>query len=180
LIERLKLIADDPMWADHAEISKATVRRVIAALSDDAKDKRIAALEAERDEAQIARDRAGFAGTVAQCIGRLSSDLDSVHAELSAVSIAIGSVRFMDPPDGGDVSLPEQVRRMREALSTAEAELARIKAGTEDGGEPANDLAAIIVDAVRNTRARPSGLRGPYVITDEELDRLISNLTRST
>lgn len=32
------------------------------------------------------------------------------------VSAAIGSCEFMDPPDGGDVSLAEQVRRMRAAL----------------------------------------------------------------
>jgi hypothetical protein len=38
--------------------------------------------------------------------------------ECAAVSAAIGGCEFMDPPDGGDVSLSEQVRRMREALNT--------------------------------------------------------------
>jgi hypothetical protein len=41
-------------------------------------------------------------------------------AELDAISAAIGSVRFMDPPDGGDVSLAEQVRRMAAALKASE------------------------------------------------------------
>ena len=49
---------------------------------------------------------------------RYSLDAD----ELLAVAGAIGSVRFMDQPDGGDVSLAEQVKRMREALTTAESE----------------------------------------------------------
>lgn len=41
-------------------------------------------------------------------------------AELSELSAAIGPVRFMDPPDGGDVSLAEQVRRMAAALKASE------------------------------------------------------------
>lgn len=39
--------------------------------------------------------------------------------ECEAVSAAIGSVEFMDPPDGGDVSLSKQVQRMRGALVMA-------------------------------------------------------------
>lgn len=40
--------------------------------------------------------------------------------ELSAVSSAIGSVRWMDLPDGGDVSLAEQVARMRDHIEWLE------------------------------------------------------------
>lgn len=40
--------------------------------------------------------------------------------ELSAVSAAIGSVRWMDPPDGGDVTLAEQVARMRQRIEELE------------------------------------------------------------
>ncbi|TGP34051.1 MULTISPECIES: hypothetical protein [unclassified Mesorhizobium] len=47
------------------------------------------------------------------------------EGETGAISAAISSVRFMDPPDGGDVSLSEQVSRMREALDSAEAAIAR-------------------------------------------------------
>lgn len=45
--------------------------------------------------------------------------------ELSDIAVAIGSTRFMDPPDGGNVSLAEQVTRMRKALEKAEAALAQ-------------------------------------------------------
>jgi hypothetical protein len=47
---------------------------------------------------------------------------------LSDVSAAIGTTRFMDPPDGGDVSLAEQVRRMHETLDTAEATITTLTA----------------------------------------------------
>lgn len=43
--------------------------------------------------------------------------------ELSAVSSAIGSVRWMDPPDGGDVTLAEQVARMRTHMERLEEAL---------------------------------------------------------
>jgi hypothetical protein len=46
--------------------------------------------------------------------------------ELHAVSVAIGSVRFMDPPDGGDVSLAEQVSRQGAALESAERQNAAL------------------------------------------------------
>ena len=52
----------------------------------------------------------------------LERELDAATAELSAIAAAIGSVRWMDPPDGGDVSLAEQVRRMRADLEAAERE----------------------------------------------------------
>lgn len=45
------------------------------------------------------------------------------EAEQSAISAALPGVRFMDPPDGGDVKLSEQVRRMRDALDAAEARI---------------------------------------------------------
>ena len=41
------------------------------------------------------------------------------QAQQQAVSDAIGTTEYLDPPDGGDVPLSEQVRRMR-------AELARV------------------------------------------------------
>jgi hypothetical protein len=41
--------------------------------------------------------------------------------ELNDIAIAIGSNRFLDLPDGGSVSLAEQVTRMRQALEKAEA-----------------------------------------------------------
>ncbi|BCH33166.1 hypothetical protein MesoLjLc_50960 [Mesorhizobium sp. L-8-10] len=53
----------------------------------------------------------------------LSARLAEVEREREAIAGAIGTARFMDPPDGGDVSLAEQVARMRAALDIAEAAL---------------------------------------------------------
>lgn len=36
LIERLQACADDPMWADHAEVSKGLLRKAIEALNQQA------------------------------------------------------------------------------------------------------------------------------------------------
>lgn len=49
----------------------------------------------------------------------------------ASISTAIGSNRWLDLPDGGDVSLAEQVTRMREALESAETELARLRSTTD-------------------------------------------------
>ncbi|BCJ91720.1 hypothetical protein IZ6_24550 [Terrihabitans soli] len=43
--------------------------------------------------------------------------IEDLQAELSAISAAI-PMRFMDPPDGGDVPLAEQVRRMSNELTS--------------------------------------------------------------
>ena len=39
-------------------------------------------------------------------------DLLAAHAELDAISAAIGTNDYLDPPDGGSVPLAEQVARM--------------------------------------------------------------------
>lgn len=54
-------------------------------------------------------------------------------AECAAVSAAIGGADFMDPPDGGDVPLSEQVRRMRAALREREPVAWRWRANYADG-----------------------------------------------
>ena len=59
------------------------------------------------------------------------------EAQLSEISAAIGSVRFMDPPDGGSVTLAEQVRRMRSALEKAESTLSTTSARAEAQDEGA-------------------------------------------
>lgn len=63
----------------------------------------------------------------------LKREVARLTAEQDAVSVAIGTNEFMDPPDGGNVSLAEQVRRMRDALlACVEATEKRI-AELEDG-----------------------------------------------
>lgn len=68
-----------------------------------------------------ARGLANVASDEFVALNELISAAERAEAELNAVSAAIGSPRFMDPPDGGDVSLAEQVRRMRNALEMTEA-----------------------------------------------------------
>lgn len=34
VVERLRACANDPMWADHAEVNKATLRAAVALLSE--------------------------------------------------------------------------------------------------------------------------------------------------
>ena len=43
----------------------------------------------------------------------IADEIDRLRAELDAVAEAIGTDRFLDPPDGGSVPLAEQARRMR-------------------------------------------------------------------
>lgn len=62
------------------------------------------------------------------CVAEANAALTAAGAERDAMSNVIGRMlgsRFLDPPDGGDVPLPEQVRRVCEALLKAEAELAK-------------------------------------------------------
>lgn len=74
------------------------------------------------------RGNANTADVSVQAGGMTASDWErEAHqsdAELAAVSEAIGSTRFMDPPDGGSPSLAEQVERMRRALELAERKTA--------------------------------------------------------
>lgn len=79
-------------------------------------------------------------------------DMNVARYELDEVSVAIGTVRFMDPPDGGSVTLAEQVARMHEALNAAEAKL---KIATE-ALEAAED----------------KHLRGLFNMAVEEIDRV--------
>lgn len=76
--------------------------------------------------------------------------IKALQAEGAAVSKAIGSVRFMDPPDGGDVSLAEQVARMSAALTAAEAEAAALRAEVKRKDKAAKDFNAGYVLACAN------------------------------
>ncbi|MGX1693185.1 hypothetical protein [Brevundimonas naejangsanensis] len=75
------------------------------------------------------------------------------HAELAAISSAIGTVRFMDPPDGGDVPLSEQVRRMASALTEAERKLAE-----------AVGIVRLLFEAFPKTKPRESDETEPHAL----------------
>jgi hypothetical protein len=89
-----------------------------------------ATLNAERKAQSLSLSEARERGDEYERLYR-QTHLDYVAAEyrLDAVSAAIGSPRFMDPPDGGDVSLADQVRRMRAELEAKEARLAALENG---------------------------------------------------
>ncbi|MEV1219648.1 hypothetical protein ABZR51_31650, partial [Pseudomonas aeruginosa] len=42
----------------------------------------------------------------------LIAEVERLEAELSQCASALPGTYYMDPPDGGDVSIPEQIRRM--------------------------------------------------------------------
>jgi len=50
-------------------------------------------------------------------VSSVSAARNAIERELGDVSSAIRTVMFMDHPDGGDVTLAEQVRRMRVMLA---------------------------------------------------------------
>jgi hypothetical protein len=52
-------------------------------------------------------------GSRVAAIARADGLEQKLWRELSEISSAIGTTRYMAPPDGGDVSLAEQVRRMK-------------------------------------------------------------------
>lgn len=130
-VERLLLCAhvyeDDQMDAD--------VKAVRAALSE--RDAEVAglraALESQENRAERLLDHAEECASrrcqAEDALGLAVIEADAVEiclrralaaeAALSDVSGAIGTVEFMDPPDGGSVTLAEQVARMRAALGEA-------------------------------------------------------------
>lgn len=63
--------------------------------------------------------------------GAYRRDYQDAERELAGVSSGIGSVRWMDPPDGGSVSLGEQVRRMRADLEAAETQVEQMRKALE-------------------------------------------------
>jgi len=73
-------------------------------------------------------DIGGSKLTWAEIKQRLAAEGIGGVSELDDISAAIATYRFMDPPDGGDVSLAEQVRRMKAALDAAEAQLSPLPA----------------------------------------------------
>ena len=76
------------------------------------------------------------------------------RTELNAISDAIGSVEFMDPPDGGDVPLSEQVSRMRAELEKERipewlVETLRIIAKSEPGDYMPQSVASHALETIK-------------------------------
>lgn len=83
---------------------------------------------------------------------------DRLRAELDAISEAIGDSRWMDPPDGGDVSLAEQVRRLRAALADAERKADGLNEAFEQAREELAEAEAARDDAVQRQRDKDAGI----------------------
>lgn len=82
-------------------------------------------------------------------LNELISKGERSESDLNAISAAIGSPRFMDPPDGGDVSLAEQVRRMREQLDKVENAARAVEAWWLEDGRYAFNGCPYCIFAVR-------------------------------
>jgi hypothetical protein len=115
--------------------------------------------EPNYDRAEATRADAEMVDALAslsQSGGRPQSD---AQKELNDIAVAIGSNRFLDPPDGGSVSLAEQVTRMRQALEKAEA--------AQSDAEPAPfsfspQAYQAIEDALAQSNAEPVSAREDY------------------
>jgi|SRR5690606_6623687 len=85
--------------------------------------------------------------------------IDRQERELAEVSAAIGSHDYLDPPDGGSVSLGEQVRRMRaELVSLRPCRSVALNDGTLRGVVDWNELSRRGVLVRINEMLRAEGL----------------------
>lgn len=60
-------------------------------------------------------------------------ELIALRTALAEISAAIGTNQYMDPPDGGSVTLAEQVRRMSAALAERQAAIDELVAAYMHG-----------------------------------------------
>ena len=82
-------------------------------------DRRIAELEARlncQQPPENAFDQIHNAAVSAKVAG-LNRRIAELEAELSSIVNAIPGVRYLDPPDGGSVTVSEQVSRMAEEVA---------------------------------------------------------------
>jgi hypothetical protein len=105
-------------------------------------------------------------------------DLTSLEEYEIKLSSAIGTCRFMDPPDGGDVSLIEQVRRMRSALKEAEA--GRSDATTIDAPLSAVEKARLALEGAREELERVAIDVDPFTETLADIEEALSALATPT
>jgi len=114
----------DQLWG--GERGEAGALEQILNSADDGKSYGMhsACIEHHWDEkvAEANRRLIAAAPTLLARIAQDAQEKAALQATLDEVSAAIGDVRYMDPPDGGDVPIAEQVRRMRAELASVKAE----------------------------------------------------------
>ena len=77
-------------------------------------EKARALVDVFRDQSQriICQGTSPFALKVADLIDALMAERDALAREVDACAAALPGPYYMDPPDGGDVPISEQVKRM--------------------------------------------------------------------
>lgn len=94
----------DKIMTDHAEL-----RRVAALAHPDAEW----FIARNLDHPNIDKPAASFIATATpKAVLGLIDEVERLEEELSQCASALPGTYYMDPPDGGNVSIPEQIRRM--------------------------------------------------------------------
>lgn len=101
-------------------------------------EKARALVDVFRDQSQriICQGTSPFALKVADLIDALMAERDALAREVDACAAALPGPYYMDPPDGGDVPISEQVKRM--ARDAARYQWLKTRKGlslSSDGGQ---------------------------------------------
>jgi hypothetical protein len=121
-------IAAMPRWPAYAELTQTLKATERAEKAESALAEWQGLLRDERERAEKAEASLSEAQYRAYVAGR---ERDEAHGSLADIAAAIGTVEFMDPPDGGDVTLAEQVQRMRVALADLRDEFSMLSRSAE-------------------------------------------------
>lgn len=109
------------------ELVSAIVTAVMSKVQSDRDDalrkvqRHIIRVEQERDE------RSEHRALAERRIVELEAEVARLTAEQDAISANIGGNEYLDPPDGGNVSLAEQVRRMRADILALREQIAALE-----------------------------------------------------
>lgn len=118
-----------------------------------------------------------------------ATECERLRAELAEVATAIGSDRYLDPPDGGSVPLSEQVRRMRAENQSAYTALGylsglapSVEVNADDPMTMAKEISEYVTSELTLWRGRAATMRaelaecrdalakiGPYYVPSTEL-----------
>lgn len=100
-------------------------------------------------------------------IAELETEVERLRAEIHEIASVLPGVAYMDPPDGGSPSLPEQFRRMRADLDRTAAERDALRADAERYRWLRGDQCDIVVGT--NPGAMDYGMSGVFGTYDDWL-----------
>lgn len=107
------------------------------------------------------------APTMQARIAELETEVERLRAEIHEIASVLPGVAYMDPPDGGSPSLPEQFRRMRADLDRTAAERDALRADAERYRWLRGDQCDIVVGT--NPGAMDYGMSGVFGTYDDWL-----------